>query len=366
MVPPGGTCTNRATTRSTSHFRSRHGRKAFRRRVRAAGGAPHVVGSLAHPRGSSQLTRMERPRGAVQQPNSAGRVTSDWRPDPGRPLSTCAPAPRGRAAVPARLTDADGADSDYRCGSGVQARRDAGGGDAGDGGTAAEAGLRGGDRVRARVTGRTSRIRRSSTRARPSATRWQADIVFGDQRPVRGRAGPDEAGRDAGRVAGADAAPRHRRGAGAAGRSRRWRWTRCRGSRGRSRWTCCRSMANIAGYRAVIEAAHEFGRFFTGQVTAAGRCRRRRCWWWAPGWRGWRRSARRGRWARSCGPPTRARRWPTRCSSLGGEYLSIESPEVEVSAPPATPRRWARTTRRARRSSTPSSARTWTSSSPPR
>jgi NAD(P) transhydrogenase subunit alpha len=31
------------------------------------------------------------------------------------------------------------------------------------------------------------------------------------------------------------------------------------------------SMANIAGYRAVVEAAHEFGRFFTGQVTAAGK-----------------------------------------------------------------------------------------------
>ncbi|KXO12724.1 NAD(P) transhydrogenase alpha subunit [Moritella sp. JT01] len=31
------------------------------------------------------------------------------------------------------------------------------------------------------------------------------------------------------------------------------------------------SMANIAGYRAVIEAANEFGRFFTGQITAAGK-----------------------------------------------------------------------------------------------
>ncbi len=31
------------------------------------------------------------------------------------------------------------------------------------------------------------------------------------------------------------------------------------------------SMANIAGYRAVLEAAHEFGSFFTGQVTAAGK-----------------------------------------------------------------------------------------------
>ena len=31
------------------------------------------------------------------------------------------------------------------------------------------------------------------------------------------------------------------------------------------------SMANIAGYRAVVEAANAFGRFFTGQVTAAGK-----------------------------------------------------------------------------------------------
>ena len=31
------------------------------------------------------------------------------------------------------------------------------------------------------------------------------------------------------------------------------------------------SMANIGGYRAVIEAAQHFGRFFTGQITAAGK-----------------------------------------------------------------------------------------------
>ena len=31
------------------------------------------------------------------------------------------------------------------------------------------------------------------------------------------------------------------------------------------------SMANIGGYRAVIEAANHFGRFFTGQITAAGK-----------------------------------------------------------------------------------------------
>jgi len=31
------------------------------------------------------------------------------------------------------------------------------------------------------------------------------------------------------------------------------------------------SQANIAGYRAVIEAAEEFPRFFAGQMTAAGK-----------------------------------------------------------------------------------------------
>eukprot|EP01127_Copromyxa_protea_P000733 TRINITY_DN1063_c0_g2_i1.p1 TRINITY_DN1063_c0_g2~~TRINITY_DN1063_c0_g2_i1.p1 ORF type:complete len:1110 (+),score=153.09 TRINITY_DN1063_c0_g2_i1:467-3331(+) len=31
------------------------------------------------------------------------------------------------------------------------------------------------------------------------------------------------------------------------------------------------SMANIAGYKAVVEAAHHFGRFFSGQITAAGK-----------------------------------------------------------------------------------------------
>ena len=44
------------------------------------------------------------------------------------------------------------------------------------------------------------------------------------------------------------------------------------------------SMANIAGYRAVVEAANQFGRFFTGQITAAGAadnsapCLQKLCW----------------------------------------------------------------------------------------
>ena len=33
------------------------------------------------------------------------------------------------------------------------------------------------------------------------------------------------------------------------------------------------SMANIAGYRAVLEAAHLYGGFFGGQITAAGKTR---------------------------------------------------------------------------------------------
>lgn len=37
------------------------------------------------------------------------------------------------------------------------------------------------------------------------------------------------------------------------------------------------SMANISGYRAVIEAASAFGRLFTGQVTAAGKLLQQSC-----------------------------------------------------------------------------------------
>lgn len=42
------------------------------------------------------------------------------------------------------------------------------------------------------------------------------------------------------------------------------------------------SMSNIAGYRAVVEAAQHFGRFFTGQITAAGKSPRQRCWLLVP------------------------------------------------------------------------------------
>ena len=44
------------------------------------------------------------------------------------------------------------------------------------------------------------------------------------------------------------------------------------------------------------------------------------------------RSARRAAWARSCAPPTRARRSPSRCARSAGEFLAVESEEREVSA----------------------------------
>ena len=62
------------------------------------------------------------------------------------------------------------------------------------------------------------------------------------------------------------------------------------------------SMANIGGYRAVVEAAHQFGRFFTGQITADGKVPPAKvlvigagvaescCHWYC--WFAWRHSAR--------------------------------------------------------------------------
>ena len=72
------------------------------------------------------------------------------------------------------------------------------------------------------------------------------------------------------------------------------------------------SMMNVAGYRAVIEAANEFGRTFTGQVTAAGKTTRPRSTSSASAWRALRPSARQAPWAQRCTPPTCAPKWPTR------------------------------------------------------
>jgi NAD(P) transhydrogenase subunit alpha len=92
------------------------------------------------------------------------------------------------------------------------------------------------------------------------------------------------------------------------------------------------SMANIAGYRAVIEAAHEFDRFFTGQVTAAGKVNPAKVLVVGAGVAGLAAIGAAG----SLGAIVRATdprpEVADQVRSLGGEYLSIESPEVEVSA----------------------------------
>ncbi|WP_329285097.1 Re/Si-specific NAD(P)(+) transhydrogenase subunit alpha [Streptomyces sp. NBC_00691] len=91
------------------------------------------------------------------------------------------------------------------------------------------------------------------------------------------------------------------------------------------------SMANIAGYRAVVEAAHVFGRFFTGQVTAAGKVPPAKVLVAGAGVAGLAAIGAAG----SLGAVVRATdprpEVADQVRSLGGAYLSIESPETEVS-----------------------------------
>ncbi|MBS9532485.1 Re/Si-specific NAD(P)(+) transhydrogenase subunit alpha [Mycobacterium sp. M1] len=92
------------------------------------------------------------------------------------------------------------------------------------------------------------------------------------------------------------------------------------------------SMANIAGYRAVVEAAHAFGRFFTGQVTAAGKVPPAKVLVVGAGVAGLAAIGAAG----SLGAIVRATdprpEVADQVRSLGGEYLSIQSAETEVSA----------------------------------
>jgi H+-translocating NAD(P) transhydrogenase subunit alpha len=92
------------------------------------------------------------------------------------------------------------------------------------------------------------------------------------------------------------------------------------------------SMANIAGYRAVIEAAHVFGRFFTGQVTAAGKVPPAKVLIAGAGVAG---LAAIGA-ASSLGAIVYATdprpEVADQVKSLGGEYLAVQSVEAEVSA----------------------------------
>jgi len=92
------------------------------------------------------------------------------------------------------------------------------------------------------------------------------------------------------------------------------------------------SMANIAGYRAVIEAAHAFGRFFTGQVTAAGKVPPAKVLVAGAGVAG---LAAIGA-ASSLGAIVLATdprpEVADQVRSLGGEFLAVQSVEAEVSA----------------------------------
>jgi NAD(P) transhydrogenase subunit alpha len=92
------------------------------------------------------------------------------------------------------------------------------------------------------------------------------------------------------------------------------------------------SMANIAGYRAVVEAANVFGSFFTGQVTAAGKIPPAKVLVAGAGVAGLAAIGAAG----SLGAIVRATdprpEVADQVKSLGGEYLAIESAEAEVSA----------------------------------
>ena len=125
-------------------------------------------------------------------------------------------------------------------------------------------------------------------------------------------------------------------------------------------------MANIAGYRAVVEAAHVFGRFFTGQVTAAGKVPPAKVLVAGAGVAGLAAIGAAG----SLGAIVRATdprpEVADQVRSLGGEYLVGRVAEVEVSATGYAKEMSRGLQAREPRSSTPSRHATSTSSSPRR
>jgi NAD(P) transhydrogenase subunit alpha len=92
------------------------------------------------------------------------------------------------------------------------------------------------------------------------------------------------------------------------------------------------SMANIAGYRAVVEAAHSFGRFFTGQVTAAGKVPPAKVLVVGAGVAGLAAIGAAGGMGAIVLATDPRPEVADQVKSLGGEYLSVESADAEVSA----------------------------------
>jgi NAD(P) transhydrogenase subunit alpha len=92
------------------------------------------------------------------------------------------------------------------------------------------------------------------------------------------------------------------------------------------------SMANIAGYRAVIEAANAFGRFFTGQVTAAGKVPPAKVLVAGVGVAGLAAIGTAGGMGAIVYATDPRPEVADQVTSLGGKYLEVASGEVEVSA----------------------------------
>jgi len=92
------------------------------------------------------------------------------------------------------------------------------------------------------------------------------------------------------------------------------------------------SMANIAGYRAVVEAGHTFGRFFTGQVTAAGKVPPAKVLVVGAGVAGLAAIGAAGSMGAIVLATDPRPEVADQVRSLGGEYLSVESADAEVSA----------------------------------
>jgi NAD(P) transhydrogenase subunit alpha len=92
------------------------------------------------------------------------------------------------------------------------------------------------------------------------------------------------------------------------------------------------SMANIAGYRAVIEAAHVFGRFFTGQITAAGKVPPAKVLVAGVGVAGLAAIGTAGGMGAIVYATDPRPEVADQVASLGGEYLAVAAPDVEISA----------------------------------
>lgn len=82
------------------------------------------------------------------------------------------------------------------------------------------------------------------------------------------------------------------------------------------------SMANIAGYRAVIEAGNNFGRFFTGQVTAAGKVPPAKVLVIGAGVAGLAAIVPLPAWVLWCAPSMCARKFPSRSSPWAPSFCS--------------------------------------------